>query len=264
LLAAGARVNGTNALGRVLDYDKLDDLRLMLQHGGDANEREWLHHAIMRGRSTEHVRALIDGGADVRRVNHAGVSVFRFAHGYGRTDIVAILRDMGVEETLSDAESFVAACTRGDERAARAMLERTPNLLSSLSALQLKTMPELAATGNVAAVRTMLALGWPREVRTAWDATALNLATFRGDAEMVELLLGYGADWRARHGFGDNVVGTLSFASQDEATEAPATRDFVACARSLLAHGMPMPDEGRYTFSEELTTFFDERRADAM
>lgn len=263
LLNAGVRVSGTNAIGRVLDYDKLDDLRLMLEHGGNANEREWLHHAIMRGRSIEHVRVLIDAGADVRRVNHAGVSVFRFAHEYGRTDIVAILRDMGVEEQLSDAEAFVAACTRGDERAARAMLERAPDVLATLSALQLKMMPELAATDNLVAVRTMLRLGWPREVRTAWDATALNLAAFRGDAEMVELLLGHGADWRARHGFGDNVMGTLSFASQDEATDAPASRDYVKCARALLAHGMPVPDEERYAFSEELTAFFDERRAGA-
>jgi ankyrin repeat protein len=260
LLNAGARVTGTNALGRVLDYDKLDDLRLMLQHGGDANERPWIHHAIVRGRSIEHVRALVDAGADLRRVNHAGVSVFRYAHEHGRTDIVEILRGMGIEEPLSDAEAFIAACSRGDRQAARAILGRTPEMLMRLSARQLQTMPELAATGNLVAVRTMLELGWPREVKTAWDATALNLAANCGDAEMVELLLSHGADWRARHRFGDNVMGTLSHASLDDAIDAPASRDYVGCARALLGHGMPLPDEERYTFSPELAALFDERR----
>ena len=49
--------------------------------------------------------------------------------------------------------------------------------------------PQLAAIGRTEAVRTMLALGWPREVKTAWQATALNLAIFAGDAVMTRLLL---------------------------------------------------------------------------
>ena len=59
-------------------------------------------------------------------------------------------------------------------------------------------------------------LGWPREVKAAWDATALNLAVYRGDAQMAELLLESGADWQTRHGYGSNVVGTLSYASQND------------------------------------------------
>ena len=122
-------------------------------------------------------------------------------------------------------------------------------------------MPELASVGNVAAVRTMLALGWPREVKTAWDATALNLAVYRGDAEMAELLLANGADWRTRHGYNDNVIGTLSWASQDETMEQPAPRDYAGCARALLAHGVPAPSEDEYGFSDEVNAIFDAWRA---
>ena len=262
LLRAGARVNGTNALGRVLDFDKLDDLRSMLAHGGDANERAWVHHAIMRGRSIDHIRALFDAGADMTRVDEHGVSLFRFAQAFGRADVVALLRDAGIDEPLAGSELFLSACARGDEPAARAMLARTPDLIQRLSPRELRLMPELASVGNLAAVRTMLTLGWPREVKTAWDATALNLAVFRGDAEMADLLLANGADWRTRHGYNDNVIGTLSWASQDETMEDPAPRDYIGCARALLAHGVPAPNESDYTFSDEVTAVFEEWRAE--
>ena len=256
LLRAGAHVSGTNALARVLDFDKLDELRLLLDHGGDANERPLVHHAILRGRSIEHVRTLLDGGANARAVNEHGVSVFRFAAAFGRADVVGLVRDAGVDEPLDETEEFVAACARGDERAARAFLSRTPDTLARLTKTQLQTMPELASTGNIPAVRTMLAVGWPLEIKTAWDATALNLAVYRGDAEMTELLLGAGADWRSEHGYHDNVIGTLSFASQDVTLAQPAPRDYVGCARALLAHGVPAPKPDAYTFSDDVAAFF--------
>lgn len=267
LLRAGVRVNGTNALARVLDFDKPEDLRLMLEHGGDPNERPLVHHAILRGRSTQHIRLLFDAGADMRRANEHGVSLFRFAQAFGRADVVELLRAAGVDEPLAESELFISACARGDERAARAMLASTPDLVSRLSARELQTMPELASTGNIAAVRTMLALGWPREVKTAWEATALNLAVFRGDAEMAELLLSSGADWRTRHGFNDNVIGTLAWASREESMEEPAPRDYEGCARSLLAHGVPAPGADAYEFSDEVTAIFEawrEENAEAV
>ncbi|HMI57242.1 MAG TPA: hypothetical protein VK511_04295, partial [Gemmatimonadaceae bacterium] len=188
-----------------------------------------------------------------------GVSLFRFAHAFGRADVVELLRDAGVDEPLDEMELFLSACARGDEPTARAMLSSAPDLISRLSARQLQTMPELAGMGNIAAVRTMLALGWPREVKTAWDATALNLAVFRGDAQMAELLLNNGADWRTRHGYNENVIGTLSFASVEEPMEQPAPHDYEGCARTLLAHGVPAPD-AIYGFSDEVTAIFDAAR----
>ncbi|HEV7706315.1 MAG TPA: ankyrin repeat domain-containing protein [Gemmatimonadaceae bacterium] len=256
LLQHGARVSGTNALARSLDFDKLDDLRLLLDSGGDANERPLLHHAILRGRSLAHIRTLLDAGANPRGGNEHGVSVFRFAMAFGRTDIVELLREVGVDETLDEAEEFIAACARADAPSARAILSRTPNIVARLSSAQLKTMPELASTGNIEAVRTMLALGWPREIKTAWDATALNLAVYRGDAVMAALLLDAGADWRSRHGYNDNVFGTLSFASQDEAMAEPAPRDYIGCARTLLEHGAPAPNPEVYSFSDDVADFF--------
>jgi ankyrin repeat protein len=257
LLEAGARVVGTNTIGRVLDYDKPDLLRLLLAHGGNAAERPWLHHAILRGRSMTHIRLLLDAGADPRAVNHDGISLYRWAQLHGRDDVVEALRALGVEEALSEEETFIAACTRGDTASVVRIQSRVPDIVSRLSPRQLQTLPELAAVGALDAVRCMLAAGWPREVKAGWDATALNLAVFQGDAAMASLLLEQGADWRTRHGYGDNVVGTLSYASQADDIEDPAPRDYIACARALIDHGVPVSATGGYGFSEEVTAYFE-------
>jgi ankyrin repeat protein len=257
LLEAGAKVAGTNAIARVIDYGKLDDLRLMLQRGGRAEERSWIHHAIRRGRSLEYIWILKDAGADLRASNRDGLSLCRWAQMFGRVDVLDLLREAGIEEALTDEEQFVAACTRGDEPAARIILERESDIISRLSPKQLQALPELADISDVCAVQTNLDLGLPREVKAAWDTTALHLAVYRGDARMAELLLKSGASWRTKNGFGGNVVGTLSYASQSDPEDPVAPRDYAGCARVMVAHGVPPSEPPRYVFSAEVTDVFD-------
>lgn len=253
LLAAGATVTGTNAVARALDYDRIEGLRLLLAQGSDGGERRWLHHAIMRGRSAEHVAALLAAGADVTATDRRGRSALRFALLHGRKDIAALLEQAaGQAETLTPEEAFVAACAHVDLSGAHTMLRDDPGLLGRLDDGLLGIMPQLATIGRIEAVRTMLALGWPREVKTAWQATALNLAIFVGDAAMTRLLLEQGADWRTRHGYGDNALGTLSFASQADDVGEPAPRDHAGCAAALLAHGVPADAFAPRNFSDEV------------
>ena len=65
---------GTNALAKVLDYDNLAGLRMLLAHTqhADPDLGRILHWAIYRGRSAAHVRALLDAGADPRALNFIG------------------------------------------------------------------------------------------------------------------------------------------------------------------------------------------------
>ncbi len=285
LLQAGARVTGTNALYRALDLSDVSALQLLLAHGGDANEppqgppaSDWgspLLWAIRR-RSPAHVQALLAAGARPGVCTQDRTPAYIAALRFGLTGVAQQLLDASagngdnnsITPPLPVDEAFIAACARGDEAAARDIQARHPGLIATLSPRQLQLLPELAAQqGCGDAVRTMVTLGWPIEVRGGdWDSSALNQAVFRGDAALTRFLLEHGADWQALHGFGDNASGTLSWASLNEPVPGG---DWVGCAQALVAHGMPTarPDPhsttpgavlfgaGRSLFSEDVAEY---------
>jgi ankyrin repeat protein len=259
LLDAGASVKGTNAIARAIDYGKAKDIAAMLAHGGDVREGLPVHHAILRGCPMNIIQLLVDTGADLRAVNREGVNLYCYAVLFGREDAAALLRSRGIEEPLSKEDSFIAACACADAKAVSAILSDTPDMIERLDEKALRIMPQLAAIGRKDAVRTMLEAGWPREVKFGWAATALNHAIYRGDAAMAALLLDYGADWRTKHGFEDNALGTLSWSSQNEPEDPTAPCDFLGCARTLVEHSVPLPDE-TYRFSPEVEAYFDSLR----
>ncbi len=249
LLRYGARVAGTNALRRALDMPDPAALELLLAHGGDANEpagegptKIWgppLLRAIAVRRSSGHIAALLAAGANPKARTAAGISAWRLATQVGLTEVVALLRAYGAEEHLTADDDFVAACARADAVEARRIQARHPELPRSLPEDRIRLLPDAAAWGSSAAVKVMVELGWPVAARGGdWDATALNHAVFRGDADLTAFLLSRGASWRETQGFGDDVLGTLSWASVNEPT-GPVNPDWIGCARALVAHGLP-------------------------
>jgi ankyrin repeat protein len=247
LLEHGARIDGSNALYRVFDLDNVAALELLLRHGGDPNEparnaplTDWgspLLWAIRRRRSPRHIAALLDAGADPAARTPDGIGAYRLALQFGLDAVAALLRERGGAESLPEEAEFVAACARGDEAEARRIRARRPDLPGSLGEAQLRMLPDMVAEGGDGGARTMVALGWPVAARGGdWNASALNLAVFRGDAALTRFLLEHGASWTEEHGYGDNVCGTLSWASCNEPV---AGGDWAGCARALIAHGMP-------------------------
>jgi hypothetical protein len=246
LLEHGARIAESNAIYRAIDLEDDTALKLLLAHGGDPNEparnpplTDWgspLAWAIYRRRPL-HAKALLDAGADPSRATREGISPYRLALQFGLTEAAALLQARTEAPEISDDERFVAACARGDETDARAVAARRPDLPAALSAAQLRLLPDMAAAGADDVVKLMVRLGWPIAVRGGdWDASALNLAVFRGDAGLTRFLLEHGAKWTEQHGHGDNACGTLGWASCNEPVEGG---NWVGCARALLDHGMP-------------------------
>lgn len=256
LLDAGANPDDDESLYHSLgDHDDAEVLRLLLDHGGDPNEPSPslatpLLHAIRRRCSTAFVRLLLDAGADPAAVGPDGVDAYRKALRFGLTEAAGMIRDLGggVAERLDARELLIADCAKGKGAAVRNLLAAHPDLVATLDHGQRRLLPDLAAAGAADAVRLMVEAGWPIDTPGGdWHATALDHAVFRGDAALTRFLLEHGADPAVRHGFGDTVVGTLSWASLNN-EEKGIVADWAGCARALRDHGVVLPED--YEFGD--------------
>ena len=179
--------------------------------------------AAALGRQTatirRHVAALLQAGADPSVSTLSGVSAYSLALQLGLGEVAELLREHGGATPITEEERFIAACARGDEAEAQRIRFGRPDLPGSLQEARLRLLPDLAAEGGDEGARTVVELGWPVAVRGGdWNASALNLAVFRGNVGLTRFLLEHGARWQEEHGHGDNVCGTLSWASCNEPT----------------------------------------------
>ncbi len=243
LVQAGARWQGTNALYRQLDHDNIEHLRQVLDLGADVHERGPggsgpLHHAILRGRSVDFVQLLLARGADPAALDDQGRSPAALASRLGDTATAAALAAQGHSAPQDPRSRFLAACAAADGAAARAHLTFHAGAITTLDAQALRLLPDQAQRGRLESVRLMLQLGWPVAARGDWHASALNQAAFRGDATMVQLLLGHGARWSETNGFGGNALGSCLHAGINQ---PDPTGDYAAVLALLLADGAPLP-----------------------
>jgi len=128
---------------------------------------------------------------------HSGGTIYIWTLGGNKTAHM-VAREFGHEEIfrfLMDRTppelKLVQACELGDEATFNAMLEAHPNLVQTLSEDDLRKLPEAAMSNNLAAVRLMLAAGWPVTARGDENGTPLHIAAWIGSAEMVREILRY-------------------------------------------------------------------------
>jgi len=108
------------------------------------------------------------------------------ARDFGHEEVFQFLMDRSPEDV-----KLAQAYELGDEDIFRELLRSRPNLVETLSDDDRRRLADAAQNNNPAAVRLMLAAGWPVDVRGEYDMTALQWASWHGNAGMVGEILRY-------------------------------------------------------------------------
>jgi ankyrin repeat protein len=254
LLARAPNVRETTALSAPISVSDTEAVRLLLAAGADPNlplpadgfgsshEGEPplppLYAAIQSGCPAELVDLLLSHGANPNTAGPDGHSPYRLATSLGRADLIETLRRHGARDDTTVADRFLSACLRGDEAAARELLEADPALAGRLTDAQRAALVLAAGRGDTEAVRLMLDLGFPIGVREGDSGgTALHAAAYHGSAEVARLLLARGADIEARDTTWDSVPLEWAKVGSGERPRSNPRPDWAATVRILLEAG---------------------------
>jgi ankyrin repeat protein len=197
------------------DRGSLDVVKLLLARGADVNAKEARggQSALMWAVAENHpdiVRALVEGGADVRARSSGGFTPLLFAAQQGDVDSARILLDAGAdvnEGTPKDGSALLIAAATGHDDLTTFLVERgaDPNAVDpkGLSVLHLAAWrPDMQNS-----LQSLLARGADPNARLPKDipgrgpeaislvgATPLLLAAEVGNTAAVRLLASSGAD----------------------------------------------------------------------
>ena len=246
LLEHGATVDGTNALGAMLDTGSVEGVRLLLDHGA-LPSGDTLPGAIQRHCAVPIILALLDAGADPASAGCHPVSPLRLAVLTGQPDVAALLRERGAATTADDttaADQLVGACMLADRDEATRLLSAEPDLVTALpEQLAGSALVHAAEYAGPASLQLMLDLGFPVDARGApFGGTALHHAAYNGRAALVRLLLGRGADVAALDAnWTMTALGWAIVASSRDHSPGPDT-DLPATVEALLDAGSPTQD----------------------
>jgi ankyrin repeat protein len=121
------------------------------------------------------------------------VSAFDVARNFKHRDLERMLW----ERAPGDVR-FLDACWRGDVAQARALADENGLTVSQLRENDRRLLAHAARNNQLAAVQTMLELGFPTDVRSQHRATPLHWAAYHGNVAMTKLLLERGAALEVR------------------------------------------------------------------
>lgn len=183
LLAYGAKVEGTNALNRMADFEKPDGIRLLLETSYDPNRDGTLRHAIHRGRSAEFLRVLLEFGADPDRQDLHGGTARRlaFQRGYPLD-----LFEGEFEPTYGD--QVLRAC---------ALDQVPPPAPEGVKAERLSagaTFHFAAERGDLQLVKNLLQAGFRELGNALGGESPLHQASWHGHSAIIRELVKAGAD----------------------------------------------------------------------
>lgn len=179
LIRYGADVNargwmGSTPLHEMTSKDRLDIAQLLIAHGANVNAtRDYNITPLHWAKSIQMARLLLQHGAAVSPRDEGGKTPFQNAVLSGDLDFVNLFIEYGAEIQIVDN-----------------LYGQTP----------------LHIVPNAQVLKRLLELGLPVNVASRTGNTPLLNAVTRGNKEMVQLLLDYGADVAIRNQHGINPV----------------------------------------------------------
>ena len=176
----------------------------------------------------------------------AGGCIYIWTLGWNKTPH-ALARESGHAEVLRllmdrspDSLKLALALDLGDKELFQRLLDSAPDMPKSLSPSQLRKLVDAAQDGNIDAVGLMLEAGWPVDARGQHGGTALHWAAFRGQTEMVRLILRFHSPLEALDSdFGGTPLGWAIHGSQQGWLRQ--TGDFAGTVTALLKSGAKPP-----------------------
>ena len=157
---------------------------------------------------------------------------------FGHQELLRLLLDRSPDDVR-----FLVAAWSGDEAAARPFIQRGTFNVGRLSEAERRQIAHAARNNNTAAVRLMLAAGFPVDARGQHAGTPLHWAAWHGNLEMAREILRHNPPLEERDSdFNATPVGWAIHGSEHgwhrDAGEYGATLD------ALLQAGAKAPDGG--------------------
>ncbi len=254
LLAHGARIEGTNAIPRAMDFHDVGAVKLLLDAGGRAGdfssehvggEAPWtvpvLHQAARRMSPPEMCEVLIRAGVDLAHT-YRGVTPYAAARVFGNRALAGAIEANGGPTDLTPLEAELARAADG-EAAGPVDPKELPSFYKGL-------LNEIVfLDGKLDHLRALIAAGLPFDAPDAQGLTPVQAAGWQGLPEPMAYLLSLGPDLTHINGYGGTLLSTVIHGSEN----APDRdrRDHVACARLALEAGVPLPRRASEAAMEE-------------
>lgn len=191
---------------RKADWHDLDGVQQLLRHGVDPNHQgRWPHsplvHAVKRDNRLAIIEALFDAGGDATR-EYGGVSALSLAAWHGRTDVLQLFAERGVELPHEGLDALAVDATLGDGIGFRARLAADSALRERFMTRLPEFLCRCAGNGSLAPLAVLLSVAPSGEVRWAagdgyWQippgSTPLEVAVLRKQAGAERLLREFAA-----------------------------------------------------------------------
>ena len=226
-------------------------LRLKLQNGADANERdssgEAAIHVAARRRRPNAINILLEYGAEINALNAHGKTAYAHAIRRGFGETADLLREHGADTDLNSADRLAVLLTSGKLDEAAGLIAREPGIVRTGNPEEDRLLADLAGRdAAAAAVEMLLKAGANPDAPGLDGGTPLHQTAWFGQPGNARRLLNAGAkldDFNNAHN--GSALGWAAHGSRFSGDAAARSDAYVELVQLLLAAGASVAYPGR-------------------